>query len=165
MALTLRSFFSRQTVTYLVMGVVLVALGLLVAVLLGRQHVMSCQSSGWCLVTSSHLFGESRAEGLIGGARTEVHRSAGGLIATTALVVTLSGEEVEINLIAADGNELDRLVAALNAITRGDVVSPQRFVEDTRLLGWGFGLFLAALGVLVPWSLLTGRATPRRRFG
>jgi hypothetical protein len=87
-------------------GAAFIGAGTIVLLVFGRETRLTCQprrpAEAWCVVEIGGFLSTARAEGPLRSARSE-DSVRWGLIALRHVVVTLGGQDVRLNLVAADG--------------------------------------------------------------
>lgn len=133
-------------------GLLFVAMGLGTAWLLGRAVSFGCERdagvTGTCtyattaaLRTTRRTFPVSALHG------ADVRLSGGGLVRSKVLVLRTDGGDLPLPLSNANGAVKDSLAALIAAFVQG-AAPAVRVREDSRALGFLFGLFLVGAGVV-----------------
>lgn len=141
---------------YWISGLLFLALGVVLAFTMCRSTAVSCRpsSSGgaWCVIDRSGWFGGTREEGWLRSARVEARTSL-GFVGTEAVLLGLDARQVELSLIAADGDDKASLVKRLEALLAGTSREAAGYQEDTRALMGLLALVLVVAGGVILSSI------------
>lgn len=141
---------------YWISGLLFLALGVVLAFTMCRATAVSCRpsSSGgaWCVIDRSGWSGGAREEGWLRSARVEPRTSL-GFVGTEVVLLGLDGRQVELSLIAADGDDKASLVKRLETLLAGTSRDAAGYQEDTRALMGLLSLVLVVAGGVILWSI------------
>jgi len=135
---------------YRIFGLVFIAAGVTVALLLAASVSFDCSRfSGSCRYRQITPLGRTDSlfpvEELRGG---RVGTQTSGLVASMTLYVLTRHSELAIPLVTADGAAKDSLAGALTHYATDPTQLEVQIVEDRRVIGYVFGGFLVGAGLL-----------------
>ncbi len=141
---------------YWISGLLFIVLGAVLSFTMCRATAVSCRPSSaggtWCVIDRAGWVRSTRDEGWLRAARVEPRTSL-GFVQTEEVLIGLDGRQVELSLIAADGDDKASLVKRLDSLLAGTAREAAGYQEDTRALMGLLSVVLLLAGGAILWSI------------